>query len=236
VNEAIAEEMPHAKLYRALFSLQFQYGPMQAKKDLHEYETELVAAAAAGTAQLDPLYFFIRFKLWTSHNGKMSSYAKHDRLAAYDALSAFRCYPSIAEKWLDPDECFDEEVRQSGIETDDPLPDILDDDYSDLFPPLGPDDPETLWEKAKAEYGMVSPAMDALMQLTGLKAVKHKAKDVCLTVLLDPPKDLQTGTSCNFTFIGNPGTGKSTNTLNNDNDSNISKYKLHDKYSYSYQY
>ena len=210
VDEAIAENLPHAKLYRAVFSVVFQYGPMQAQRDLLDYETELLAAAGTGTARLDPLYFFLRFKLWTSNNGKMSSYAKQDRLAAYDALCALRCFPATAEKWLDPDERLDEEVRQAGLDTDDPPPVLLDDDYSDLFPPLGPDDPETLWERAKAEYGMVSPAMDALMQLTGLKAVKHKAKDVCLTVLLDPPKDLQTGTSCNFTFIGNPGTGRAT--------------------------
>ena len=204
VNEAIADNIPHAKLYRAVFSMRFQYGPLQAKKDLQEYESEI--AAGTNGSELDPLYYYVRLKLWFSSNGKMTSYAKRDRLDAYDALCAFRCY-HIAEKWLDEEESFDEEVRKSGIDTDDALPEMLDDDYSDFFPPLGPDDPETLWENAKAEYGLDSPAMDALMKLTGLKAVKHKAKDVCLTVLLDPPKDLMTGTSCNFTFIGNPGTG-----------------------------
>lgn len=208
IDEAMRANYPHALLYRALFSLVFGYGPIQAKKDLHAYEEGLLADLH--TAELDPLYFLVRFKLFFNSNGKMLSFAKQDRLSAYDALSAFRCFPMMAYRWLDPGERFDEEIRLTGIETDDPPPDSVDDDYSDLFPPLGPNDPETLWQNAKAEYGLVSASMDALMNLTGLKEVKRKAKDVCLTVLLNPPKDLLTCTSCNFTFIGNPGTGKST--------------------------
>ena len=52
--------------------------------------------------------------------------------------------------------------------------------------------------------------MDKLMQLMGLKEVTEKAITAALTVLLTPPADLQTGTSMNFLFVGNPGTGKTT--------------------------
>ena len=45
------------------------------------------------------------------------------------------------------------------------------DSYSDLFPPPGPDDPETLWEKAKKDFSLCSESMDALMKLVGLRCV-----------------------------------------------------------------
>jgi hypothetical protein len=44
----------------------------------------------------------------------------------------------------------------------------------------------------------------------GLKEVKVKAINVALAMLLKPPPDLVTGTSCSFLFIGNPSTGKTT--------------------------
>ena len=48
------------------------------------------------------------------------------------------------------------------------------------------------------------------MGLIGLKEVKERAISVALTVLLDPPPYLETRTSMNFLFVGNPGTGKTT--------------------------
>jgi len=79
-----------------------------------------------------------------------------------------------------------------------------------LFPPPGPNDPETTWEKAKRDFNLSSASMDALMKLIGLKEIKDRAISVALTILLDPPAGLQTGTSMNFLFIGNPGCGKTT--------------------------
>jgi Holliday junction resolvasome RuvABC ATP-dependent DNA helicase subunit len=46
--------------------------------------------------------------------------------------------------------------------------------------------------------------------LIGLKAIKQKAIDVALKVLLTPPADIKNETSCNFLFLGNTGTGKTT--------------------------
>ena len=37
--------------------------------------------------------------------------------------------------------------------------------------------------------------MDTLMKLVGLREIKERAIAVALTVLLDPPPDLKTGTS-----------------------------------------
>ena len=52
--------------------------------------------------------------------------------------------------------------------------------------------------------------MDKLMQMTGLKRVKETAITVALNVLLKPPPDIKTGTSMNFLFLGNPGSGKTS--------------------------
>lgn len=50
--------------------------------------------------------------------------------------------------------------------------------------------------------------MDKLMGMVGLKRVKETAITVALNVLLKPPPDIKTGTSMNFLFLGNPGSGK----------------------------
>ncbi len=81
------------------------------------------------------------------------------------------------------------------------------DEYADLLPPPGPHDPESRWAKMKQDYKLKSEAIDCLMDMIGLKTVKMKVIELCSTVLLDPPQDLDTATSCNFTFIGNPGSG-----------------------------
>ena len=96
------------------------------------------------------------------------------------------------------------------LDSDEGLSEVEEDDYSDLIPPPGPNDPETTWEKAKRDYSLTSASMDTLMKLIGLREIKERAISVALTVLLDPPPDLQTGTSMNFLFIGSPGTGKTT--------------------------
>jgi hypothetical protein len=118
-----------------------------------------------------------------------------------DALVALRCFPEVASVWLDAAEKLDKEVAESGIDTEEPLPELEGDDYSDLIPPPGPDDPETAWEKAKRDYSLVSESMDTLMKLVGLREIKERAIAVALTVLLDPPADLKTGTSMVCTLI-----------------------------------
>ena len=44
---------------------------------------------------------------------------------------------ATADTWLDPQEIHDREVAESGIDTDEPLAEVEDDDYNDLFPPPG---------------------------------------------------------------------------------------------------
>jgi len=115
----------------------------------------------------------------------------------------------MSKRWLDPRENFDAEIRMQGLDEDELLL-FEPDDYADLIPPPGPHDPETTWSKMKGMYKLESTAMDKLMSMIGLKTVKRKAIELCSCVLLEPPKDLDTNTSCNFTFVGNPGSGKTT--------------------------
>jgi hypothetical protein len=68
----------------------------------------------------------------------------------------------MAAKWLTPDDNEDESVIMDGLDSDAPPADD-EDDYADLFAPVGPDDPESVWSTAKADYDLVSPAMDQLM-------------------------------------------------------------------------
>jgi hypothetical protein len=82
---------------------------------------------------------------------------------------------------------------------------LEDDDYADLLPPPGPDDPEMVWEKIKKDHKLVSASMDELMNMIGLSKVKEKAISVALNVLLDPPPYLKSETSMNLLFEGNPG-------------------------------
>lgn len=208
VDEAVASNVPHAKLYRSVFYLLYSYGPLLAKQDLKDYVEEVCNDA---DGFIDPLYYYSLFMLWKRGSGGQPSHAKVDKLRAADALKALRAFPSVCSNWLDEHENHDKEIEQNGLDNGEALADIEEDDYDDILPPPGPHDPETTWKQAKKNYPhLKSPSMDALMDMIGLKEVKEKAITVALSVLLDPPTDIDTSTSMNFSFVGNPGTGKTT--------------------------
>ena len=210
-EEVVVGKAPHALLYRAVFRLEFDYGPMLARQDLEQYMSGLCSAAEAGDGSviLDPLYLYAVYLLWKKAPGGRPSHNKVDRLRAFDAICALKCFPAMCALWLDPREKHDEDMATAG-DTHVVLAELEEDDYSDLLPPPGYHDPESVWERAKVDHGLVSPSMDKLMAMTGLKRVKETALTVALNVLLKPPPDLKTGTSMNFLFLGNPGSGKTS--------------------------
>lgn len=136
---------PHALLYRAVFRLEFNYGPLLARQDLEQYLRELCDASAA---VLDPLYHYATYLLWKKATSGRPSHNKADRLRAFDALRALRLFPRVCALWLDPREKHDEEMLKAG-DTDVVLAELEEDDYSDLLPPPGYHDPEMVWERAK---------------------------------------------------------------------------------------
>jgi len=207
-EDALQREVPHALLYRAAFRLLFSYGPLLAKQDLDQYLKEIVAPsdgiADRKPSFIDPLYYYCLYLLWKRPSGGRPSHSKKDRLRAYDAIRALRMFPSVYDEWMDPKETLEKEIEESGI-ANIIVEDVEEDDYSDILPPPGPDDPEMVWERAKTHYKLKSPSLDLLMQMIGLKDVKERAISVALTVLLSPPPDLKCQTSMNFLFVGNPG-------------------------------
>ena len=47
--EAVSKRVPHAKLYRAIFRFEFNYGSLLAKQELAEYLDEVIAGETAGS-------------------------------------------------------------------------------------------------------------------------------------------------------------------------------------------
>jgi len=77
------------------------------------------------------------------------------------------------------------------------------------FPPTPPSPSKTDWERQKQVEGASNPALDAIMDLTGLESVKKQI----LAFKSKIDTSLRQGTSCsrerfNTVFLGNPGTGK----------------------------
>jgi Holliday junction resolvasome RuvABC ATP-dependent DNA helicase subunit len=205
-NEAVEKNLPHAHLYRSIFFLEFKYGVLQAKPVLDIYMSRVEQQAVG---ELDPLYYLARYLLWRRVASPSNS--KADRLLASDALTALRCFPLIAQRWLSEADDIDRQVAELGLDNvEDAIDDGEEEDYSDLVPPLGPEDPETLWETLKKNKGIKSESMDKLMNLAGLKNVKERALSVAYEVILKPPKKLNSKVSMNFLFVGNPGCGKTT--------------------------
>jgi hypothetical protein len=164
---------------------------------------------------LDPTYYFVRYLLWKRVPPKAKpSIARKDRLLAANALEALRLFPAFAATWLTDADNIDSVVREEGLDhealtAEDEEDDEAENDFG-FVPPPGTDDPESLWELQKKNYGMVSDAMDKLMGLTGLKEVKKAAIGLAMEMLLEPPAYLVSTTSYNLLFLGNPGCGKTT--------------------------
>ena len=68
---------------------------------------------------------------------------------------------------------------------------------------------EDCWTSLKREFKIQSASMDELMKLTGLQQVKLEAIKTVQKLLLDQQfkKQQRVVTTCNFAFMGNPGTG-----------------------------
>ena len=185
----VAQGREHGLLYRALFRLSFNFGAVLARQDLDRYMSAGVAAKEREDKCIDPLLYYCLFLL--SRSDPSLARSRQARLAAYDALTALRQFPSSCALWLDPKEDQDSVVESSG-EAGLQIDDFEEDEYADLLPPPGPDDPETVWEQAKKNHSLVSPSMDKLMGMVGLAEVKRSAVDLVLTeCLLHPPSDLR---------------------------------------------
>jgi hypothetical protein len=68
---------------------------------------------------------------------------------------------------------------------------------------------EDEWASLKREFKIQSASMDELMKLTGIQQVKLEAMKTVQKLLLDQQfkKQQRVVTTCNFAFMGNPGTG-----------------------------
>jgi hypothetical protein len=68
---------------------------------------------------------------------------------------------------------------------------------------------EDAWTSLKREFDIQCASMDDLMKLTGLQQVKLEAMKTVQKLLLDQQfkKQQRVVTTCNFAFMGNPGTG-----------------------------
>lgn len=92
------------------------------------------------------------YLIWKEEN----SLHKNTRLRAADALRIFKCFPKMAQHWLEADDDLDNKIDQEGIDVDQ-----IDDDEECLE--VLPTDPEQQWKLAKLNHGVSSPAMDKLV-------------------------------------------------------------------------
>jgi len=71
-------------------------------------------------------------------------------------------------------------------------------------------DVNQMWQELKEDEGIKSMSMDKLMEYVGIKQVKEQALSLLKKMLSDKKLTVKQRvvTSCNFTFMGNPGTGK----------------------------
>ena len=114
------DRVPAAALYRAVFYLKFGYSAQLAKPLIESYLTKMVELASESSSSssknyysqkdgnsvrtilVDPLYYYARYFYWKVGG----SLAKNDKLAAAEALAAFRTYEG-SDKWLTEDDDVD---------------------------------------------------------------------------------------------------------------------------------
>ena len=115
------------------------------------YWSQFSEASSVDTS-LDPIAFYAMYLIWKEEN----SLHKNTRLRAADALRIFKCFPKMAQHWLEADDDLDNKIDQEGIDVDQ-----IDDDEECLE--VLPTDPEQQWKLAKLNHGVSSPAMDKLV-------------------------------------------------------------------------
>jgi NAD(P)-dependent dehydrogenase (short-subunit alcohol dehydrogenase family) len=85
-------------------------------------------------------------------------------------------FPSIAQRFLEEGDDIDavlrNEERAANEYSDDEEEADMDELEDDLLEDVGPGSPESEWALAKFDHSAVSPSMDKLMALTGLKSIK----------------------------------------------------------------
>eukprot|EP01041_Mallomonas_annulata_P013532 gene13532-28695_t len=197
----------HYQIFVTLATFLAGYSEKTTLLKLSAYETYARSKLHDMSFYLHPVYFYVRYRLsmQTPPKGKIA------RNRAADGLSASKSFTKLSKRFLtvkdDIDDVVEAEIKdqnkfdEDSDENDDV--ELEDEEFT-------PDAPELEWLEVKKEVGKSSPSMDKLMALTGLKEVKKKAMAVYKEVLLTPlrPKYLDSRTTMNFLFVGNPGTGK----------------------------
>jgi hypothetical protein len=209
-SRGLLGECVHARAYMAVAMLDEGFGAKAARLELDRYLNALLAGPT--DALVDPVVFYAHYSAWVAAGRPRG---RRERLAAAHALTALRCFPAFAGEWVGAEDDVDEQVRREGLDDDEDAGaggDEEEADSEDDDEPPGPRDPETEWREAKERHAMASAAMDRLMALTGLKAVKRSAIRIVKEVLLrrGRPAGIRAETSMNFLFVGNPGCGKTT--------------------------
>jgi hypothetical protein len=206
------------------------YGSRAAQMELDTFVLKKLSEIQRGeSVTVDPVYFYARYliEVATTPMTKVnhSTSACHmksiagafalttvclqiSRLAAADSLAVARYFPTVAARWLHEEDDLDVRIHAKGWVVDDDASENSSDEVDDE----DSSGPEALWGLAKRTQCAVSRSMDMLMQLTGLREVKHRALGVFKTILLERtrPPGLDTAISMNFLFVGNAGCGKTT--------------------------
>uniref|UniRef100_A0A0G4I3P6 AAA+ ATPase domain-containing protein n=1 Tax=Chromera velia CCMP2878 TaxID=1169474 RepID=A0A0G4I3P6_9ALVE len=220
-EEAVGKKLPHSMPFYAVALLDGNFSPALARTQIEAYEAWI--RTRGPSVSLSPLYFYSLYALWRSEGRPTET---KTRLRAAAALHTCRHFSSFASDWLDPQrdsldldlhkegkwEVEDDELTEEGggKEPDD------DRDLEEEETIADPKCPEKQWTLAKRTHNAYSSAMDRLMKLTGLRKIKETALTVFIEVLLNKKKtevglgNLQTETTMNFLFLGNPGSGKTT--------------------------
>jgi hypothetical protein len=182
---------------------------------LGAYETALFAEPPSGSTSvsaktIDPLYFLAHVRLAT--------------LASNDAVATFLIdhfhskFPTLATPVADGGWCNDAEVKLMTAPTQQAVVRSASQDGSETSTSAA-SSLEAIWEETKQTGGLTEDQikpMDELFELTGLKEVKAVALKIYRGVLADKKlveddkADAVGERVLNFSFLGNPGTGKST--------------------------
>lgn len=186
-------DCPDAHVYLSIALIDSGYGSRAARRELDAY----FSYAQSGLCSVTPLALFSLYLILKEEN----SAQKLAKLQMADALSAFRCFPAMATLWLSPEDNIDEQLLVDEDLEDSAVSDEEEDEV-DLSLAPSPSDPEMQWNVAKENHGVVSPSMDKLMQLTGMREVKVRAVNVCKEVLLSKkrPSEIKAQVAMNFLF------------------------------------
>jgi hypothetical protein len=153
-EEAVAANIPHAHLYYSQALLDAGFGTKQVEKQLESYFKLLTGGSSNKVDSSVPVDPFLLYIVYQLHKPDAST-SKLSKLRAAAALASFRCFPTLAAKWLTPDDNLDTKVIEEGLEKETENEEIDDDFDDDVTPPMSEDDPEYQWKIAKEKHKMV---------------------------------------------------------------------------------